>query len=106
MAMLQSFMAMIIVTVHVLIGFGLSSPLYRGFIGDPRPFLLFQGVGTNTAWSLAPTIPFMLVCFISSQICDNYTSIITGAFAERIRFKRTYYSWSYLLYLFMLHYAT
>jgi Amt family ammonium transporter len=57
--MLQSFMAMIIVTIlWVVIGFGLSfGPSIGGIIGN-LPF--FQSVGPNTAWSLAPTIPFLL----------------------------------------------
>jgi Amt family ammonium transporter len=66
--MLQSFMAMIIVTVQGSYWFWTVFRLYRGFIGDPRPFLLFQGVGTNTAWSLAPTIPFMLFALFQANL--------------------------------------
>jgi Amt family ammonium transporter len=93
--MLQSFMAMIIVTVlWVLIGFGLSfGPSIGGFIGDPRPYLFFQGVGTNTAWSLAPTIPFMLFALFQAKFAIITPALITGAFAERIRF------WAYLLFM-------
>jgi Amt family ammonium transporter len=93
--MLQSFMAMIIVTVlWVLIGFGLSfGPSIGGLIGDPRPYLLFQGVGTNTAWSLAPTIPFMLFALFQAKFAIITPALITGAFAERIRF------WAYLLFM-------
>ena len=60
--MLQSFMAMIIVTIlWVVIGFGLSfGPSIGGIIGNPLPNLFFQGVGTNTAWVAAPTVPFLL----------------------------------------------
>jgi Amt family ammonium transporter len=93
--MLQSFMAMIIVTVlWVLIGFGLSfGPSIGGFIGDPRPYLFFQGVGTNTTWSLAPTIPFMLFALFQAKFAIITPALITGAFAERIRF------WAYLLFM-------
>jgi ammonium transporter, Amt family len=93
--MLQSFMAMVIVTMlWVVIGFGLSfGPSIGGFIGNPIPNLFFQGVGTNTAWSLAPTIPFMLFALFQAKFAIITPALITGAFAERIRF------WAYLLFM-------
>ncbi len=93
--MLQSFMAMIIVTVlWVIIAFGLSfGPTIGGIIGNPIPNLFFQGVGTNTAWSLAPTIPFMLFALFQAKFAIITPALITGAFAERIRF------WAYLLFM-------
>ncbi len=93
--MLQSFMAMILVTVlWVVIAFGLSfGPTIGGIIGNPLPNLFFQNVGTNTAWSLAPTIPFMLFALFQAKFAIITPSLITGAFAERIRF------WAYLLFM-------
>nr|WP_309760080.1 ammonium transporter [Flavobacterium sp.] len=93
--MLQSFMAMIIVTVlWVVIAFGLSfGPTIGGIIGNPLPNLFFQNVGTNTAWSLAPTIPFMLFALFQAKFAIITPALITGAFAERIRF------WAYLLFM-------
>ncbi|PKH68941.1 ammonia channel protein [Flavobacterium sp. ALD4] len=93
--MLQSFMAMIIVTVlWVVIGFGLSfGPSIGGIIGNPLPNLFFQGVGTNTAWSLAPTVPFLLFALFQAKFAIITPALITGAFAERIRF------WAYLLFM-------
>jgi Amt family ammonium transporter len=93
--MLQSFMAMIIVTVlWVVIAFGLSfGPTVNGIIGNPLPNLMFQGVGTNTAWSLAPTIPFLLFALFQAKFAIITPALITGAFAERIRF------WAYLLFM-------
>ena len=93
--MLQSFMAMIIVTVlWVVIAFGLSfGPTIGGIIGNPLPNLFFQGVNTNTAWSLAPTIPFMLFALFQAKFAIITPALITGAFAERIRF------WAYLLFM-------
>jgi Amt family ammonium transporter len=93
--MLQSFMAMIIITVlWVFIAFGLSfGPTVGGVIGNPIPNLFFQGVGTNTAWSLAPTIPFMLFALFQAKFAIITPALITGAFAERIRF------WAYLLFM-------
>lgn len=93
--MLQSFMAMIIVTVlWVVVAFGLSfGPSIGGIIGDPTSNLFFQGVGTNTAWGLAPTIPFMLFALFQAKFAIITPALITGAFAERIRF------WAYLLFM-------
>ncbi|WP_426063344.1 ammonium transporter [Flavobacterium sp. DSP2-3-1] len=93
--MLQSFMAMIIVTVlWIVIAFGLSfGPSIGGIIGNPIPNLFFQGVGTNTSWSLAPTIPFMLFALFQAKFAIITPALITGAFAERIRF------WAYLLFM-------
>ncbi len=93
--MLQSFMAMIIVTVlWVIVGFGLAfGPTIGGFIGNPTSNLFFQGVGTNTAWPLAPTIPFLLFALYQAKFAIITPALITGAFAERVRF------WAYLLFM-------
>lgn len=93
--MLQSFMAMVIVTVlWVVIGFGLCfGPSIGGLIGDPSTNLLFQGVSANTAWELAPTIPLLLFAFFQAKFAVITPALITGAFAERIRF------WAYLLFM-------
>ena len=93
--MLQSFMSMVIVTVlWVIIVYGLSfGPSIGGFIGNPLPNLFFQGVGTNTAWSMAPTIPVLLFALFQAKFAIITPALITGAFAERIRF------WAYLLFM-------
>ena len=93
--MLQSFMAMVIVTVlWVIIAFGLCfGPSIGGIIGNPLPYLFFDNVGTSTSWSLAPTIPFLLFALFQAKFAIITPALITGAFAERIRF------WSYLLFM-------
>jgi len=93
--MLQSFMAMVIVTIlWTVIAFGLAfGPTIGGIIGDPSHNLFFEGVGTNTAWSLAPTIPFMLFALFQAKFAIITPALITGAFAERVRF------WAYLLFM-------
>jgi ammonium transporter, Amt family len=93
--MLQSFMAMVIVTVlWVIIGYGLCfGPSIAGIIGNPFPNLFFQSVGTKTAWSLAPTIPVLLFALFQAKFAIITPALITGAFAERIRF------WAYLLFM-------
>jgi len=93
--MLQSFMAMVIVTIlWVVVAFGLAfGPTIGGIIGNPTSNLFFQGVGTSTAWSLAPTIPFMLFALFQAKFAIITPALITGAFAERVRF------WAYLLFM-------
>jgi len=93
--MLQSFMAMVIVTVlWVVIGFGLCfGPSIGGFIGDPSSNIFFQGVSANTAWELAPTIPMILFALFQAKFAIITPALITGAFAERVRF------WAYLLFM-------
>lgn len=93
--MLQSFMAMVIVTVlWVVIAFGLCfGPSIGGIVGNPLPNFLFQNVGTTTAWSLAPTIPFLLFALFQAKFAIITPALITGAFAERIRF------WAYMLFM-------
>ncbi len=90
--MLQSFMAMIIVTIlWVIIGFSLSfGTSYGGVIGDPTEFFMFQNVGVTTAWG---TIPFMLFALFQAKFAIITPALITGAFAERIRF------WAYMLFM-------
>jgi Amt family ammonium transporter len=93
--MLQSFMAMVIVTIlWTVVAFGLAfGPTIGGIIGNPSENLFFAGVGTNTAWSLAPTIPFILFALFQAKFAIITPALITGAFAERIRF------WAYLLFM-------
>ena len=90
--MLQSFMAMIIVTVlWVIVGFSLSfGTSIGGFIGDPTDYFMFKNVGVTAAWG---TIPFMLFALFQAKFAIITPALITGAFAERIRF------WAYMLFM-------
>ena len=92
---LQSFIAMVIVTVlWVVIGFALCfGPSIGGFIGDPSHNMFFQGVSATTAWDLAPTIPFILFALFQAKFAIITPALITGAFAERVRF------WAYMLFM-------
>lgn len=93
--MLQSFMAMVIVSIlWVMIAYGLCfGPSIGGFIGNPIPNLFFNNVGITSAWSLAPTIPLLLFALFQVKFAIITPALITGAFAERIRF------WPYLLFM-------
>jgi Amt family ammonium transporter len=92
---LQSFIAMgVISVVWVIVGFGLAfGPSIGGFIGNPSQYLFFNNVGTSTAWPLAPTIPIALFAVFQMKFAIITPALISGAFAERIRF------WGYLLFI-------
>jgi Amt family ammonium transporter len=93
--MLQSFIAMgVISVVWIVVGFSLAfGDSIGGFIGDPRTFFMFQHVLDGKPWSLAPTIPLVLFAFFQLKFAIITPALITGTFAERIRFK------SYVIFL-------
>ncbi len=87
--LLQSFIAMAVVSLlWVVVGFSLSfGHSFHGLIGDPRTFFLFSGVGGEAHPDLAPTIPLMLFALFQLKFAIITPALITGAFAERVRFK-------------------
>jgi Amt family ammonium transporter len=54
---------------------------------------MFQNVLDGNPWSLAPTIPLVLFAFFQLKFAIITPALITGTFAERIKFK------SYILFL-------
>jgi Amt family ammonium transporter len=93
--MLQSFIAMGVISVMwIVVGFSLAfGDSIGGFIGNPMTFFMFQGVLDGNPWSLAPTIPLVLFAFFQLKFAIITPALITGTFAERIRFK------SYIIFL-------
>ncbi|HEY9005725.1 ammonium transporter [Ohtaekwangia sp.] len=95
--MLQSFIAMGVISVlWILVGFSLAfgeDVGGLGFIGNPSSFFMFENVLDGKPWSLAPTIPLVLFAFFQLKFAIITPALITGTFAERIRFK------SYILFL-------
>ncbi|WP_310557480.1 ammonium transporter [Flavobacterium sp.] len=93
--MFQSFIAMVIVTVlWIVVGYGLCyGPSIQGFIGNPLSHLFFQGIDSNTTISLAPSIPLVLFAMYQAKFAIITPALITGSFAERIRF------WPYILFI-------
>ncbi|WP_225409469.1 ammonium transporter [Stigmatella hybrida] len=87
--LLQSYMAMAVITLMwVVVGFSLCfGDSFYGLIGDPRTFFMFSGVGGETHPDLAPTIPLMLFALFQLKFAIITPALITGAFAERVRFK-------------------
>ncbi|MCU0439570.1 MAG: ammonium transporter [Raineya sp.] len=93
--MLQSFIAMgVISIVWVLVGFSLAfGDSVGGFIGNPFTFMMFKGVGTQTHEQLSPTVPLLLFAMFQLKFAIITPALITGSFAERVRFS------SYLLFM-------
>src|SRR5688572_5368619 len=87
--LLQSFVAMAVISLlWLVVGFSLSfGDSVGGLVGDPRTFFMFSGVGVETHPDLAPTIPLLLFALFQLKFAIITPALITGAFAERVRFK-------------------
>ena len=95
--MLQSVASMAAISVlWVVVGFSLAfGDSIGGFIGNPSTFFMFKGVLDGAPWSLAPTIPLAVFAFFQLKFAIITPALITGAFAERIKFT------SYMLFLIL-----
>lgn len=108
--MLQSFIAMGIITVlWVVFGFSLCfGDDIGGVIGNPFSFLMFQHVGAATY--LTPTgkilggttIPLALFALFQMKFAIITPSLITGSFAERVRFSAYMF---FMIWFFVLIYC-
>ena len=93
--MLQSFVALgVISIVWVLVGFSLSfgDSIY-GIFGNPLTYFNFHNVSLSPNPDFAPTIPFLLFALFQLKFAIITPALITGSFAERIRFR------SYILFM-------
>jgi Amt family ammonium transporter len=93
--MLQSVVALgVISLVWVLVGFSLAfGDSLGGFVGNPMTFFMFDGVGEATHPKLAMTIPLMVFALFQLKFAIITPALITGSFAERVRFS------AYLLFM-------
>ncbi|MCW5909527.1 MAG: ammonium transporter [Cyclobacteriaceae bacterium] len=93
--MLQSFIALgVISLLWYLVGFSLAfGESYNGFIGNPATFFAFKGVGLNPHPDFAPTFPFLLFALFQLKFAIITPALITGSFAERVKFT------SYLIFM-------
>jgi Amt family ammonium transporter len=93
--MLQSFVAMGVISVlWIVVGFSLAfGDSWHGVIGSPLTYFMFTGVGEATHPGLAPTIPLVLFALFQLKFAIITPALITGSFAERVRFT------SYLLFM-------
>jgi ammonium transporter, Amt family len=93
--MLQSMIALGVISVlWVVVGFSLAfGDSIGGFIGNPMTFFMFNHVGGATHPALSPTIPLVLFAMFQLKFAIITPALITGSFAERVRFS------SYLLFI-------
>ena len=94
--MLQSFISLGVVSIlWVVVGFSLSfgdslgfeiGGKHYGIIGNPFDFMFFDNVGSLPHKQLAGTIPFVLFALFQMKFAVITPAIITGSFAERVRF--------------------
>ncbi|MFI3267382.1 MAG: ammonium transporter [Rikenellaceae bacterium] len=86
---LQSFIAMgIISVIWVVFGFSLAfGDSIGSFVGDPTTFFMFKDVGAQAGKILGPTIPLALFALFQMKFAIITPSLITGSFAERVKFS-------------------
>ncbi len=106
--MLQSLAAIGVVSLlWVQVGF---SPAFGdslgGLIGNPLSYFMFQGVAGATQMQLSLTIPLALFALFQMKFAIITPALITGSFAERIRFSAYLVFiclWSVLIYCPLAH---
>ncbi|MEI8025166.1 MAG: ammonium transporter [Pseudomonadota bacterium] len=93
--MVQSFISMgIISLIWVIVGFSLAfGDSLGGLIGNPLTFFMLKGVSGATHPDLSPTIPLILFAMFQLKFAVITPALVTGAIAERIKFK------SYIMFI-------
>jgi len=93
--MLQSFVAMGVISVlWIVVGFSLAfGESLHGIIGNPLTYFMFTRVGEATHPLLSPSVPLVLFALFQLKFAIITPALITGSFAERVRFT------SYLLFM-------
>jgi len=104
--MMQSFILMVIATIMwALFGYSLSFGDGNAFVGDMR-FALMNGVGMEPNTDYAATIPHLTWMAFQMMFAIITPALITGAFAERMKFSAMVLFtilWSLLIYYPMAH---
>jgi Amt family ammonium transporter len=95
--MLQSVIAMSVISiVWVVVGFSLGfGDSIGGIIGNPFTYFMFRGVNGDTHPALSPTVPLLLFAMFQLKFSIITPALITGSFAERVRFS------SYILFMIL-----
>lgn len=99
--MFQSFISMALISVlWVLVGFSLAFGDSLGIVGNPLTYFGLSGVGAEPNPAFAATIPFALYALFQMKFAIITPALVTGAFAERVRFK-TYVLFAVFFSLFI-----
>jgi ammonium transporter, Amt family len=95
--MLQSFIALGVVSLlWYVVGFSLAfgdDVGGLGIIGNPMTFFMFDQVGTASHPTLGAGLPLVLFAAFQLKFAIITPALITGSFAERVRF------WGYLVFI-------
>jgi Amt family ammonium transporter len=99
---MQSFIAIAVISVQwILVGYSLSfGPDVHGIIGN-LDWIGLTGVGVEPNPAYAPTIPHILFMMYQAMFAVITPALITGAFAERMKFSAYFVFillWSTLVY--------
>jgi Amt family ammonium transporter len=104
--MMQSFAMMAVITLlWAVCGYSLVFGGGNPFIGDLR-YLFLRGVGAEPNALYAPTIPHQTFMIYQLMFAIITPALITGAFAERVRFRAmVLFStlWAFLVYFPVAH---
>ncbi len=104
--MMQSFGLMVLATVlWALFGYSLAFGEGSAFLGDLR-YLMLNGVGADPMPDYAATIPHQTFMLFQLMFAIITPALITGAFAERMKFSAMVLFmilWSLLVYYPMAH---
>jgi len=87
--MLQSFIALGVITLlWIVVGFSLAfGDSLGGFIGDPRTFFFFKDVGLKPHPAFGAGLPLLLFALFQLKFAIITPALITGSFAERVKFS-------------------
>ena len=108
--MLQSFIAMGLISIlWVVFGFSLAfGDDIGGIIGNPLTFLMFKNVGAGVYMTATgkvlggATIPLALFALFQMKFAIITPSLITGSFAERVRFSGYMF---FMIFFFVMIYC-
>src|SRR5690606_21372297 len=91
----ESFVCMGLITIlWVVFGFSLAfGDDIGGIVGNPSTFFMMKGMLGNNVWPAMPTVPIALFAMFQLKFAVITPALITGAFAERVRFN------SYLIFI-------
>ena len=95
--MLQSFVALGVVSVlWVVVGFSLAfGDSIGGIIGNPATYFNFSNVALTPNADFIASVPFLLFALFQLKFAIITPALITGSFAERVRFR------SYILFIIL-----
>jgi Amt family ammonium transporter len=104
--LMQSFLLMALASVlWAVVGYSISFGEGNAFLGDFR-YLLLNGVGADPQSDYAATIPHQTWMMFQMMFAIITPALITGAFAERMKFNAMVLFmtlWSFLVYYPMAH---